>query len=156
MDRVAEVAKSLLTPADLERLKTAVAETTMNAIEHGNHNNPDLPVEISVASNPSEVRIRITDNGGGAPIPDAPTPDIDAKLSGEQTPRGWGLFLIKNMVDEMNITSDEHNHTIELVLLREEGSGETVRRPGAEVPQVRRTENAERNPFEEGNKKEGS
>ena len=27
-------------------------------------------------------------------------PDLEAKLAGLQTPRGWGLFLIGNMVDE--------------------------------------------------------
>ena len=39
--RVAEaVAASGLAPARLERLKTAVAEATMNAIEHGNRGRP--------------------------------------------------------------------------------------------------------------------
>jgi hypothetical protein len=33
-----------------------------------------------------------------------------------QSPRGWGLFLIKNMVDDMHITSDDTHHTVELVL----------------------------------------
>ena len=33
-----------------------------------------------------------------------------------ETPRGWGLFLIKNLVDEMNITSDDTHHTIELIM----------------------------------------
>jgi hypothetical protein len=33
-----------------------------------------------------------------------------------QTPRGWGLFLIKSMVDEMSITGDDRHHTIELVV----------------------------------------
>jgi anti-sigma regulatory factor (Ser/Thr protein kinase) len=37
-----------------------------------------------------------------------------------QSPRGWGLFLIKNLVDEMQVTSDETHHTVELILYREE------------------------------------
>ena len=49
-------------------------------------------------------------------MPEAETPDLAAKLSGEQKPRGWGLFLIQNMVDEMNVESDESHHTIELVM----------------------------------------
>ena len=32
----------------LERIKTASAEAAMNAIEHGNHNRAELPVEVSV------------------------------------------------------------------------------------------------------------
>ena len=31
-----------------------------------------------------------------------------------QTPRGWGLFLIRSMVDEMHVSSDEGHHTVEL------------------------------------------
>ena len=35
-------------------------------------------------------------------------------MAGTQRARGWGLFLIKNMVDEMEITGDEDRHTIHL------------------------------------------
>ena len=52
----------------------------------------------------------------GAPSEELETPDIGAKLSGEQSPRGWGLFLIKNMVDEMRVTGDETHHTVELLM----------------------------------------
>ena len=52
----------------------------------------------------------------GQPIPTATAPDLDAKLAGLQTPRGWGLFLIEKMVDEMHLTSNETHHTIELIL----------------------------------------
>ena len=55
---------------------------------------------------------------------EATTPDLEAKLAGEQSPRGWGLFLIKNMVDEMNIQQDESGHTIELVIRFSEQNGE--------------------------------
>src|SRR6202011_1822456 len=47
--RVAGTVKDLGLPAQrLERLKTAVAEATMNAIEHGNGNRPEIPVEVEV------------------------------------------------------------------------------------------------------------
>jgi anti-sigma regulatory factor (Ser/Thr protein kinase) len=38
-----------------------------------------------------------------------------------QTPRGWGLFLIQNMVDETHITSDDVHHTVALVMHLEGG-----------------------------------
>jgi len=97
------------------RLQTAVAEATMNAMEHGNHYQVDLMVEIRVLTSPSALAVRIRDHGGGKPIPEPETPDLEAKLAGLQSPRGWGLFLIKNMVDEMNIEADEVHHTIELI-----------------------------------------
>jgi serine phosphatase RsbU (regulator of sigma subunit)/anti-sigma regulatory factor (Ser/Thr protein kinase) len=105
-----------LEPSRLENLKTAVAEATMNAIEHGNEENPDLPVKIAVVASEASLCVRITDQGGGKPVPEAETPDLAAKLAGEQKPRGWGLFLIQNMVDEMNVISDDTHHTVELTM----------------------------------------
>ena len=118
MQRVADIVKELDLPGTtLERLKTAVAETTMNAIEHGNRYRQDLPVDIVVRASQEVLSIRITDRGGGKDIPEPPTPNLEAKLAGLQSPRGWGLFLIKNMVDEMLITTDEIHHSVELIVL---------------------------------------
>jgi anti-sigma regulatory factor (Ser/Thr protein kinase) len=125
METVAESAKGLgFSGENLERLKTAVAEATMNAMEHGNHYRPELPVELQVLVTDQDLLVRITDRGSGPPPKeDADAPDLLAKLEGVQTPRGWGLFLIKSMVDEMNITGDEGHHMVELVVhLEAEGS----------------------------------
>jgi len=118
MERVAEVVKELgLSKERLERLKTAVAEATMNAMEHGNRYNPEVPVEIRLLSSDTDLFVPITDQGGSpVPTPDTEVPDLEAKLEGLQTSRGWGLFLIRNMVDEMHITSDEVHHTVGLVM----------------------------------------
>ncbi|MEO7396818.1 MAG: SpoIIE family protein phosphatase [Candidatus Limnocylindria bacterium] len=117
MERVAAAVENLgLDPARLEKLKTAVAEATMNAIEHGNQNRAELPVSVRAETDGADLTVFITDQGGERPIPITETPDIEAKLAGLQKPRGWGLFLIQNMVDAMRVTSDEQHHTIELVL----------------------------------------
>ena len=122
IDEVAKAVAGLdLDGPRLERLKTAVGEATMNAIEHGNHNRPELPVEIRVVTDDTDLKVRITDQGGERPIPEVETPDLEAKLAGLQTPRGWGLFLIQKMVDDLRTAVDEHHHTIELVMhLKEE------------------------------------
>jgi serine phosphatase RsbU (regulator of sigma subunit)/anti-sigma regulatory factor (Ser/Thr protein kinase) len=117
IDQVAKAVAGLdLDGPRLERLKTAVGEATMNAIEHGNHNRPELPVEIRVVCDDTDLKVRITDQGGERPIPEVETPDLEAKLAGLQTPRGWGLFLIQKMVDDLRTAVDEHHHTIELVM----------------------------------------
>lgn len=119
MRRVADAVVDLgLEPARIERLKTAVAETTMNAMEHGNNFNPMISVAIRLFATPEAVTVRITDRGGGKPIAPSVTPDLDAKLEGLQSPRGWGLFLIQNMVDKVTTTSDEVHHTVELMMKR--------------------------------------
>jgi len=122
IDQVAKAVAGLeLAGLRLERLKTAVGEATMNAIEHGNKNRPELPVEIRVVADGTDLKVRITDQGGVRPIPEVETPDLEAKLAGLQTPRGWGLFLIQEMVDGLHTAVDEHHHTIELVMhLKEE------------------------------------
>ncbi|MDQ3865019.1 MAG: SpoIIE family protein phosphatase, partial [Actinomycetota bacterium] len=49
MEEVARAVSGLGLPEkSLERLKTAVAEATMNAMEHGNKYNPNVPVKIQV------------------------------------------------------------------------------------------------------------
>mgnify|MGYP001445131286 CR=1 FL=1 len=117
MERVAETVKTLnLSSRQLEQIKTAVAEATMNAMEHGNHYQADVPVAIQALVSKTALAIRIRDQGGRKTIPAAVEPDLDAKLAELQTPRGWGLFLIKNMVDDMNVSSDETHHTIELIV----------------------------------------
>jgi anti-sigma regulatory factor (Ser/Thr protein kinase) len=102
MARVVDAVQELeLAESRLERLKTAVAEAAMNAIEHGNEGRAELAVTVEVVASDAELRIRITDQGGGPDMPQAETPDLEAKLAGLQKPRGWGLFLIENMVDEL-------------------------------------------------------
>jgi serine phosphatase RsbU (regulator of sigma subunit)/anti-sigma regulatory factor (Ser/Thr protein kinase) len=124
MERVANAVEALsLEPARLERLKTAVAEATMNAMEHGNEYRADRPVQIRVLRSADRLRVLVTDHGGGGELPEREAPDLAAKLEGRQTPRGWGLFLIEKMVDEARVTSDEGGHTLELAL-RLEGGGD--------------------------------
>lgn len=120
MSYVAEAVKPFHLPERrLDQLGTAVAEATMNAMEHGNHYNPEMPVTLQVRSSDQAIAVCISDKGGTSQLP-APeeyeAPNIEAKLAELQSPRGWGLFLIQNMVDEMHVLSDEENHTIELIL----------------------------------------
>jgi serine phosphatase RsbU (regulator of sigma subunit)/anti-sigma regulatory factor (Ser/Thr protein kinase) len=118
ISRVSEAVAPLDIAAErLERLKTAVGEATMNAMEHGSEYRADRPVSVRVATAGGLVRVQITDLGGApAQRTEAEVPDLEAKLAGLQRPRGWGLFLIKNMVDELNESSDGAHHTVELVV----------------------------------------
>jgi anti-sigma regulatory factor (Ser/Thr protein kinase) len=117
MDKVAQAVSPLnLSQSVVERLKTAVSEAAMNAIEHGNEGRADVAVFVEVSALPDEVVVAITDQGGAEPDLRTEAPDIDAKLAGRQKPRGWGLYLIESMVDEMRVTRDGPRHTVELVV----------------------------------------
>jgi serine phosphatase RsbU (regulator of sigma subunit)/anti-sigma regulatory factor (Ser/Thr protein kinase) len=120
MQRVAEaVAPLALEPARLERLKTAVAETVMNAIEYGSQGDPAVPVDIRVDADETAIHVRVTDRALSGPVPDAEMPDLDAKLEGRQKPRGWGLFLIRHMVDGMDVHAEDGLQTVTLTLARD-------------------------------------
>jgi anti-sigma regulatory factor (Ser/Thr protein kinase) len=123
----AMVAPLGLSEARLKRLETAVGEATMNAMEHGNHYRADRAVTVRVLTEPESVRVQITDLGGAPSDRQAEVPDLAAKLEGLQRSRGWGLFLIKNMVDEVHESTHEGAHTIELVMHRDDPAGEAPR-----------------------------
>jgi serine phosphatase RsbU (regulator of sigma subunit)/anti-sigma regulatory factor (Ser/Thr protein kinase) len=122
MERVGVAVEAFgLEPARLERLKTAVSEAAMNAIEHGNGGDPGLDVGVRVEARGDVLTVAITDFGGEVDVEGTEVPDIEAKLVGDQTPRGWGLFLIEQMVDEMRTSSDGTHHVVELVMRRGAG-----------------------------------
>ena len=98
----------------------------MNAMEHGSEYRDDRPVSIRVLQADDSLLVQVTDRGGGADLPPAEKPDMEAKLAGEQKPRGWGLFLIEKMVDEARVTGEGGKRTLELVMrLRGGDDGDT-------------------------------
>ncbi len=114
--RVEEALAGLgIADARVQRLKTAVGEATMNAMEHGSEYRDDRPVSIKVLQAEDSVLVQVTDRGGGTELPPAEAPNLEAKLAGEQKPRGWGLFLIEKMVDEARVTGEGGKRTLELV-----------------------------------------
>ena len=117
LERVSAIVAPLgLEAGRLEKLETAVGEATMNAMEHGNHYRDDQPVTVRVLTQTDLVRVQIVDEGGAPTDGEAEVPDLEAKLAGLQRPRGWGLFLIKNMVDEAHETTNGSEHVLELVM----------------------------------------
>jgi serine/threonine-protein kinase RsbW len=123
MESVAEAVRDLeIRGESLERLKTAVAEATMNAMEHGNRYDPEVPVKIQVWLLKERLLVRVIDRGSG-PLSGltAKGPDLEAKLEDAQTPRGWGVFLIERMVDEVRVSGNPDHHIVELVMRLEAG-----------------------------------
>ena len=105
--------------------KTAVAEATMNAIEHGNDSREELPVDIEVAV--ADGVLVGADHRRGRSAARSARPrrrTSTLKLAGLQKPRGWGLFLIENMVDEIRVSDADGRHTVELVLNLEGGGAD--------------------------------
>ena len=88
-DRVVDAVGHLELPTPVvDRLRTVVAEATMNAIEHGNGCRSEVPVGLRVSASPGSLTVEVVDQGGASELPEVETPDIEAKLAGLQTPAG--------------------------------------------------------------------
>lgn len=115
MARVAEIVGDTLPAERLEALKTAVSETAMNAIEHGNRGSAELSVDVVVRRSPEAVTVEIADFGRGLQH-DPDLPDLELKLAGLQTPRGWGLFLVDRLVDRVEESTVGDRHLVRLIM----------------------------------------
>lgn len=100
MECAATTAKNMgFTEDRVEDLKTAVAEACLNAIEHGNQLDKSTRVGITLTVEESKLQVSVKDEGKG--VADIPTPSIENKIAGKEKPRGWGIFLIKQLVNEV-------------------------------------------------------
>ena len=100
----------------IENLKTAVSEACLNAIEHGNKAQPDARVIVNMNYKDDLLTVSVMDQGSG--IEKFPEdPDILKKIENLETPRGLGIFLIKELMDEVdfNIMTEE-GHTVQMAM----------------------------------------
>lgn len=101
MDAAAAVAKLMGFSEDrIEDLRTAVEEACMNAIEHGNKEDDNIKVLVELIADDFKLQVDIHDRGTGLQGK-IQKPDIEAKMARKQKARGWGLFLIQNLMDEV-------------------------------------------------------
>lgn len=104
MERAAEVARGMGFSDDrIEDLKTAVSEACINAMEHGNKMDATTKVGVTLTVTERNLQVDVRDQGKG--VGDVATPDIDEKMEGKEKPRGWGIFLIRGLMDKVQFGS---------------------------------------------------
>ena len=107
-------------PERVEDLKTAVSEACLNAMEHGNKCHPDKRVVITMNYEEGVFSVTVVDEGEGIEVlPE--DPDIEEKIENLETPRGLGIFLIKNLVDQVEfnkMTNEGHMVRMEIKMTR--------------------------------------
>jgi len=97
-------------PARIEDLKTVVAEAAVNAMQHGNKGRPDATVTIRMNLKADTIYVTVTDDGEGIKKI-YPKPDIGRIIDNLDPPIGFGTFLIKQLVDDVdfNIKTERGN-----------------------------------------------
>ncbi len=94
----------------IEDLKTAVGEAVINAIEHGNQLNGNATVTVVLTSKNNALVLHIIDCGY-QPIPPIP-PERELRLDN----RGWGMFLIKSLVDNAETVAQPGRNEMKMIM----------------------------------------
>jgi serine/threonine-protein kinase RsbW len=100
----------------IEDLKTAVSEACLNAMVHGNKGHREARVIVTMNFESDTFSVSVKDEGAG--IPELPKdPDIEKKVNKLEPPKGFGIFLIKQLVDqvEFNQTTKE-GHIVKMAI----------------------------------------
>jgi len=107
---VDKVCASLSIDEDLYgNILIAVTEAVNNAIIHGNKFSSDLQVLIDVLEDEQSFLFRITDFGSGFDFENLPDPTAPENIEKEN---GRGIFLIKNLSDNLEFSEDGKVATI--------------------------------------------
>ena len=105
IEKAAIIARELGFSDDrVEDLKTAVSEACINAIEHGNKFAANSKVGITLASDNTALEVTVHDEGNG--IDPKKIPKTREEPNGFPKRRGYGMFLIKNLVNEMSFAAE--------------------------------------------------
>ncbi len=102
IEKAATIAEKMGFSMDkIEDLKTAIAEACINAIEHGNKFDENTQVGITFASDDTSLQVVVHDEGDGIDPKKIPKDRVDK--DGLPRRRGYGVFLISNLVNEFSI-----------------------------------------------------
>lgn len=88
---------------DIEDMKVAVSEACTNAIKHSKDD--IFNITFSILEN--GLTIEIKDNGKGYNMENITNPDLNNPKE-----NGLGLFIIKTLMDDVNIESKENQGTL--------------------------------------------
>lgn len=90
-------------------LKLALVEAVTNAMEHGNHWNPDLTVVVEADITPEWLTVRVSDQGPGFDASCLPDPTSPEYLLCD---RGRGVFLMNAIMDQVSYSPQGNRVTL--------------------------------------------
>lgn len=115
-----EMAESIrMSPDRIDEVRMAVVEACINALEHSHAGDREVYMTLQVLGekDPEKLRIMVHDNGVGFSPDVLEEPTIEGKLKAVRK-RGWGLKIIKGLMDEVEIRSGAEGTTVVMSKLR--------------------------------------
>lgn len=98
-------------------LQTAIAEACINAMEHGNRLNAAQRVEVVMTIEENALAVDVNDKGRNAQFG---TPE----LTDHDNHRGMGMYIIKQLVDEVQWSAKPQGGQVRMVIYLEPKEGE--------------------------------
>jgi serine/threonine-protein kinase RsbW len=102
-ENVSKVEEMLLSLADdfnsdkFHNLMVAATELVLNAIVHGNKEDPERFVKVTAEFDNEKIVVKILDEGGGFELNEIPDPTLTGNVLKNS---GRGLYIVKKLVDE--------------------------------------------------------
>lgn len=90
-------------------ISMALIEATINAFEHS-ESQKDIFINFTISDD--ELTIKVIDQGKGFDSKGIQIPDIDSKLNKQERKRGWGVMLIKELMDSVDYESSNDGTTL--------------------------------------------
>ena len=97
----------------IDEVRMAVVEACINSFEHSHADDRKVSVRFEVLGDaePEDLKITISDSGIGFSPEEVEEPNIEEKLKADRK-RGWGLKIIKGLMDEVEIESGPGGTTV--------------------------------------------
>jgi serine/threonine-protein kinase RsbW len=115
------IAESIrMSPDRIDEVRMAVVEACINALEHSHASDREVFVTFQVlgeGGDPDKLRILVRDSGIGFSPGVLEEPTMAGKLKSVRK-RGWGLKIIRGLMDEVEIQSGADGTTVVMSKMR--------------------------------------
>ena len=115
------IAESIrMSPDRIDEVRMAVVEACINALEHSHASDREVYVTFQIlgeGGDPDKLRILVRDTGIGFSPDVVEEPTITGKIKAERK-RGWGLKIIRGLMDEVEILSGADGTTVVMSKMR--------------------------------------
>lgn len=110
-------ARLALSDERVEGIRTGVSEAFINAVEHASREESSGRIELSLRSTGEDTMQIVVHDWGPTFNPEQiEAPKIEQKIQAGQKKRGWGLYLIRQLADDVRIhSSKEKGNIVEMI-----------------------------------------